>query len=48
MSVVLIIVPAILQIRYQRNDAVAIARRYAERSVEVVAIEKPKEQLNDI
>lgn len=47
MSVGLIAVPVIIQVRYQRNDALATARRYTERSIQVNASPRIKEPLND-
>ncbi|MCH2531550.1 MAG: NADH-quinone oxidoreductase subunit NuoH [Dehalococcoidia bacterium] len=47
MSLVLIAIPAIIQIRFQRKGTLAIARRYAERAVQVNAVQRIKEPSND-
>ncbi|MBN86093.1 MAG: NADH-quinone oxidoreductase subunit NuoH [Dehalococcoidia bacterium] len=47
MSLVLIAIPAIIQIRFQRKGTLAIARRYAERAVQVNAVPRIKEPSND-
>ena len=47
MSLVLIAIPAIIQIRFQRKGTLAIARRYAERAVQVNAVQGIKEPSND-
>ena len=47
MSLVLIAIPAIIQVRFQRKGTLAIARRYAERAVQVNAVQRIKEPSND-
>jgi len=47
MSLALIAIPAIIQIRFQRKGTLAIARRYAERAVQVNAVQRIKEPSND-